>query len=318
MEHLAVVGWQDLVVLRPFMGNNPIYTRKPFNNDDYGFLTFEAELNAILTAAPSAAAVASETAARIRGDLQTAEVIRSLIPVVAVASRANALEGSPMRMIRGIHAAVTDPLGGRDSVADVPRQQLHFSREPTVDIQNASTWPIVQSQGTLPLFATSFEFSHASSLAELRDEYLFGRLLSNGQRLPSVKQLELSYGPQIRTGSVSMGSSYRSKRVNGSQRKDNDFARRRPFYQIVDSEGDAGVERLLDQIKASSLFQLESWKSTAWLLDELRIGRVASDPVAKKKSEGAKAGAFASKKRHRGDAPVIEIEIASPFIGSPM
>jgi hypothetical protein len=310
MEHLAVVAWQDLVVLRPIMSNNIIYTRSPFNDDAYGFLTYEAKLNEVMHAAPSAAAAAAETAARVRGDIQTADVLRSIIPIVADRSR-NPIDGSPIRMIREIHLAVTDNADG-NSGPPVPRQPLQFSLGPTLNIQDASTWPVVSPTGTLPAFATSFEFSHAQSLDELREEYLIGKLLSNGQRLPSVKQLELTYGPHVRTGSASTGFSYRSKRLNGSQRKDNDFSRRRPFYNVVDREGDSGFAQLLDQIKVA--FPSESWKSTNWLLDELRVGRVGADPTAKKKSEAAKAGAATSTKRHRKDNfPLLPEVVGSPI-----
>ncbi len=143
----------------------------------------------------------------------------------------------------------------------------------------------------------------------MRQEYFPGTVLSNGQLLPCVKTLELLYGPRVRSGSAGTGYSWRGKHVTGSQRKDNDFARRRLFYDILESEGEAGYARLLDEVKMYlelNKLPSESWKSTTWLLEHLRLQRVDADPAAKRKSDGAKAGAAKSTKRHR-PAPMIPI-----------
>ena len=56
--------------------------------------------------------------------------------------------------------------------------------------------------------------------------------------MPPVRFLESRYGPRVRNGKPSQGSSYRSKAVRGSQRVDNAFAKRKRVYEAIE-RGDA-------------------------------------------------------------------------------
>jgi len=140
-------------------------------------------------------------------------------------------------------------------------------------------------------------------LQKLDEEYRQGLVLPCGRRKASVLALETYYGPSVRTGSLSSGYSYRSKRVRaGSQRVDNEFSKRKPFYDIINAEGDAGVARLSALV--ASQFPLQSIESTNWLLAQLRRQLIDSDPIRRARSEAAKEGAAKSAKRHRPLAQV--------------
>jgi len=82
----------------------------------------------------------------------------------------------------------------------------------------------------------------------------------------------------------------------GSQRVDNEFSKRKPFYDIVNAEGDAGIARLSALV--ASRFQAQSLESTNWLLTHLRRRLIDSDPIRRARSEAAKEGAAKSAMRH--------------------
>jgi hypothetical protein len=76
LEHLAVVLWQDLAVLHPYMSDHEVFGTSPFADDSFGFYTFRDQLVARIAASPSAKVEAEAEAARRRGDIQTASVLK--------------------------------------------------------------------------------------------------------------------------------------------------------------------------------------------------------------------------------------------------
>jgi hypothetical protein len=133
----------------------------------------------------------------------------------------------------------------------------------------------------------------------LRDEFELGRLISGSEeRLPSVKALEQHYGPRVRAGDKCSGSSYRSRHNRGnSQRVDNDFAKRRPFYDILIAEGEAGFLRLSELIAGEFGTAPPAWSQVSWLLTQLKI---AKPEYATRKARGEEGAAKSVKRRKAG------------------
>jgi hypothetical protein len=77
---------------------------------------------------------------------------------------------------------------------------------------------------------------------------------------------------------------------------DKEFSKRKPFYDIISAEGDAGVARLSELV--ASQFILQSLESTNRLLNRLMRELIENDPMRLARSEAAKAGAAKTKKRH--------------------
>jgi len=112
------------------------------------------------------------------------------------------------------------------------------------------SWPCVRSIEYPPPFATSFEFAPVKSVADLVNEWKVGTRRQDGSCGPPVKVLEARYGPTVRTGKSSSGSSYRSKKYRGNQAVDNVFAKRKRVYDIIEAEGTDGATRLQGLIEA--------------------------------------------------------------------
>ena len=278
------------------MSANRIFSVAPFSDNSFGFLSFVERQKAACEGAPCAVIAAAAEAASLRNDKQTAEVIRSLLPGLSQ-PHASDLGASPSRKITEIHAAT---VLHRVYPMDIPHVDGSSSlAASTQRADDPSTWPHVAPDGVLPSFVANFEFFHVSTLAALNEEREVGRL-AGGARLPSVRALELHYGPSVRTGSKSTGFSYRSKHVRGgSQRVDNDFSKRKPFYDIMDSEGDAGLLRLTALITEKyGAAAPPCWSQVSWLLSDLKKLK----PEYEARKQRASLGAASSSKRHKHEA----------------
>lgn len=287
MEYRALVLWQDLAVLHRKMPNHSIFTVSPFNGNAYGFSDFEEQQAAAVAAFPSLELGQAARDARARGDLQTADVLSKALPLFAgLAGLANGpassfMNGSPLRLLQEAHAAVVQGASGAARTllagppAPAPAQVAQTAALAAAVASDPATWPAVPATGSLPQFATGFEFRNLPTLAALSDEWTRGSLgVGGGDRGPPVKHLELHYGPSARNGKGT-GASYRSKHTrNGSQRVDNAYNKRKAFYQIVDSQGSAGVALLQVELEgnfggAAAVAAAPSWSQVSWLLDQL-------------------------------------------------
>jgi hypothetical protein len=321
LEYLAEVLWQDnaFIFMRGCMTQDPMFKLSPFNDNTFGFLDFVEELRSRMRSIPSAEVIDAADQAKIRGDTQTASVLEKFLPFLSSSIAMSSTSVESERIIRD-HVRDSQIFQKRVSTfidnftpLDLSTKELSPSiPAQTYNVSDPMSWPSVSPDGVLPHFASSFEFSPCSSLQKLDEEYRQGLVLPCGRRKPSVLALETYYGPSVRTGSLSSGFSYRSKRVrSGSQRVDNEFSKRKPFYDIIDAEGDAGVARLNTLV--ASKYTSQSLESTNWLLSHLKRELIEADPIRRARSEAAKAGAAKSTKRHRSvaapdDGATIEAE----------
>ena len=310
-EYQAEVLWQDnaLIFISGYMKQDPMFKLSPFNDNSFGFLDFVEELRSRMRSIPSAEVISAADQAKIRGDAQTASVLEKFLPFLSSSIAMSSTSVESERMMRE-HLREFQVFQKRVSTfidnfpVDSSANELSQSKPAeTFNISDPTSWPSVPlpPDGALPHFASAFEFSPCSSLQKLDEEYRQGLVLPCGRRKASVLALETYYGPSVRTGSLSSGYSYRSKHVRGgSQRVDNEFSKRKPFYDIINAEGDAGVARLSELV--ASQFTTQSLDSTNWLLSRLKRELIENDPIRLARSEAAKAGAAKSKKRHR---PVV-------------
>ena len=73
-----------------------------------------------------------------------------------------------------------------------------------------------------------------------------------------------------------------------SQRVDNDFAKRRPFYEILIAEDDAGFGRLSELIAGRFGTAPPAWSQVSWLLTQLKN---AKPEYASRKARGEEGAA---------------------------
>ena len=310
MEYLAEVLWQDNAVIFKIgcMTHDPMFKLSPFNDNSFGFFDFVEELHSRMRSIPSAEVIHAADQAKIRGDTQTASVLEKFLPFLSSSIAMSSTSVESERCLRD-HVRESQIFQKRVSTFIDNFTLDSSAKEPslshpveTFNVSDPKSWPSVSPDGELPHFASAFEFSPCSSLQKLDEEYRQGLLLPCGRRKASVLALETYYGPSVRTGSLSSGFSYRSKRVRGgSQRVDNEFSKRKPFYDIIDEEGDAGVARLCALV--ASQFASQSLESTNWLLNRLKRDLIEADPIRRARSEAAKIGAAKSTKRHRSVTP---------------
>jgi hypothetical protein len=146
------------------------------------------------------------------------------------------MAGSSLRLLKEAQHAVVQGAARTllaEPAAPAAAQVAQTAALAAAVASDPTTWPAVPATGLL------FHF------AALSVEWTLGSLdVGGGDRGPPVKHLELHYGPSARNGK-GMGASYRSKHLRGgSQRVDNAYNKRKAFYQIVDSQGSAGVALL--------------------------------------------------------------------------
>lgn len=107
-----------------------------------------------------------------------------------------------------------------------------------------------------------------------------------------MKALEEHYGPSVRSGK-SKGHSYRSRRYHQTQKVDNQFAKRKRVYDIVEAEGIDGVKRLQGLIAAQyGSAAASNEEQIRWLFTKLKeddprheaLKRRAQEGIAKKNS----------------------------------
>jgi len=309
MEYRAKVLWQDLAVLRVDMPQHQIFTVSPFNNNAHGFYDFERRQTEAVNAAPSQVFTEATEAARVRNDHQTAGVLASLQSALTQQQPLLALGQSPARLLRETHHAVTSraPLALPGLAVGPP---MHTVAPSPADAavpsattpSEPATWPTVAADGLLPSFAASYEFRSVASLALLQEEWVLGLLSpGGGDRGPPVRELEEHYGPLARNGKGA-GCSWRSKQLHGgSQRVDNAFNKRKPFFSVVELEGNAGVERLQDTVTEEFGEEATSapcWTQVKWLLEHLKKQSPSYEAHRKRGADGAAK----SKKRNRKSA----------------
>ena len=314
MEYRAMVLWQDLAVLHPKMRNHPIFAVSPFNGNAHGFLDFKERQTAAVVAFPSLELGQAARDAQARGDLQTADVLSKALPLFAGLANgpsSSFMAGSPLRLLQEAHHAVVQR-AARPLLTEPPApaaaQVAQTAALAAAVASDPITWPAVPATGLLPYFATAFEFRNVLTLEALSVEWTLGSLgVGGGDRGPPVKHLELHYGPSARNGKGT-GASYRSKHLRGgSQRVDNAYNKRKVFYQIVDSQGSAGVALLQVELEgnfggAAAVVAAPSWSQVSWILDQL---------IERDVSYGAhrQRGVQGAAKRQRTERPVSEAAI---------
>ena len=176
LDHLAIVIWQDLSVA-DFMSRHVVFTKPPFSDDQFGFLTFRGKVRSAMRDAPSSHVEVAVFEARRDGDLRTARMLTHLQRAIAggppgastqsrivtethrmVTALTTRVEGSQGRLTIEVHGA------GRASVVPVAAATAAAPAVGPLGVipSDSSTWPSVSANGILPTFATAFEFALVS------------------------------------------------------------------------------------------------------------------------------------------------------------
>lgn len=324
LDHLAIVLWQDLAVLWPRMKKHRVFTISPFCDNEHGWFTFRDRALRLLKSAPPPKLQRELEQARLRNDHTTAKVLAAAIETYRAPTGQHDLhDGSPIRLIRETHRAImADPISlrttssahlfslrtaqGTEAAAAAASAAAAAAVVAGIVPSDPATWPCVLGAEDPPPFATSFEFTPATTVAAIVNEWKVGTRRQDGSCGPPVKELEARYGPTVRTGKSSSGSSYRSKKYRGNQAVDNKFAKRKRVYDIIEAEGADGATRLQGLIEAQ--FGAESPPDEAqvrWLLDSLK----EQDPRHAELAARAQTGAL--KRRKIASAPVA----GAPVVG---